>query len=103
MPSKTPLPLSATQEAQVRDVYYARVRGLCAEEIRAFAECAKNRTITANWKCKAQRGQMNSCMVSHATQEEFDRAREDWFRLRLEKQRLRREALERGEIPTVQL
>ncbi|RPB23815.1 hypothetical protein L211DRAFT_223315 [Terfezia boudieri ATCC MYA-4762] len=36
MPSKTPLPLSATQEAQVRDVYYARVRGLCAEEIRGL-------------------------------------------------------------------
>lgn len=36
MPSKNPLPLSATQEAQVRDVYYARVRGLCAEEIKGL-------------------------------------------------------------------
>src|SRR5436305_3326117 len=34
MPSRNPLPLSATQEMQVRDLYYARVRGYCADEIR---------------------------------------------------------------------
>lgn len=32
--SKNPLPLSAYQEGQVRDLYYARVRGICAEEIK---------------------------------------------------------------------
>ena len=35
-PSRNPLPLSATQEAQVRGVYYARVRALCAKEINGF-------------------------------------------------------------------
>lgn len=35
-PSRNPLPLSATQEAQVRDVYYSRVRALCAKEINGF-------------------------------------------------------------------
>lgn len=34
IPSKNPLPLSAYQEGQVRDLYYARVRGLCAKEIK---------------------------------------------------------------------
>jgi hypothetical protein len=34
VPSRNPLPLSASQEAQVRDIYYARVRNLCAEEIK---------------------------------------------------------------------
>lgn len=33
-PSPNPLPLSATQEQQVRDLYYKRVRGYCAEEIK---------------------------------------------------------------------
>ena len=34
VPSRNPLPLSASQESQVRDIYYARVRKNCAEEIK---------------------------------------------------------------------
>jgi COX assembly mitochondrial protein 1 len=37
VPSRNPLPLSASQEAQVRDVFYARVRKQCDEEIRGTA------------------------------------------------------------------
>ncbi|EEQ89811.1 uncharacterized protein BDCG_04931 [Blastomyces dermatitidis ER-3] len=33
---RNPLPLSATQEAQVRDIYYKRVRGYCAPEIKEW-------------------------------------------------------------------
>lgn len=32
---------------------------------------------------------MNSCMTRHATQEEYDIAREEWFALRIERQRQR--------------
>lgn len=32
---------------------------------------------------------MNSCMKEHATQAEYDAAREEWFALRLERQRAR--------------
>jgi COX assembly mitochondrial protein 1 len=31
---RNPLPLSAGQEAQVKDIYYRRVRGRCAQEIK---------------------------------------------------------------------
>ena len=31
-----PLPLSAAQEAQVKDIYYKRVRGHCAQEIKGM-------------------------------------------------------------------
>lgn len=31
---RNPLPLSASQEAQVRDLYYARVRQRCSDEIK---------------------------------------------------------------------
>lgn len=34
LPSRNPLPLSAAQEGQVRDLYYKRVRAHCADEIR---------------------------------------------------------------------
>lgn len=34
MPSRNPLPLSAAQEAQVRELYHSRVRGYCAAEIK---------------------------------------------------------------------
>ncbi len=34
---------------------------------------------------------MNSCMVEHATQQNQDAAREEWFATRLERQRLREE------------
>lgn len=34
MPSRNPLPLSASQEAQIRDIYHKRVRSACAPEIK---------------------------------------------------------------------
>ncbi|KAI9885861.1 MAG: hypothetical protein M1823_002340 [Watsoniomyces obsoletus] len=91
MPSRNPMPLSASQEAQVRDVYYARVRGHCAAEIKRFAECASNRTFTATWMCRTERLAMNTCMVAHATLQEQDAAREEWFALRMVRRREREE------------
>ncbi|SLM37941.1 Cytochrome c oxidase biogenesis protein Cmc1-like [Lasallia pustulata] len=98
LPSRNPLPLSAAQEGQVRDLYYKRVRGKCANEIRDFASCAMNRTISATWACRSERLAMNSCMVLHATQQEQDAAREEWFatidvraRQRAEKEKKRKE------------
>lgn len=117
---RSPLPLSAAQEAQVKDIYYKRVRGHCAREIRGrsrfyfplptydnyrlhqprsspltgfseFAECAVGRTISATWICRDQRLSMNSCMVAHATRAEEDAAREEWFSSR-EERRKKREA-----------
>ncbi|KAL4970483.1 uncharacterized protein BDV14DRAFT_44430 [Aspergillus stella-maris] len=94
---RNPLPLSATQEAEVKQLYYKRVRALCAPEIKAFAECAVNRTVTATWVCRAQRLAMNSCMVEHAKPEEEDKAREEWFAGHEERRRLKNEELERVE------
>ena len=37
LPSRNPLPLSSAQEAQVNELYYKRVRNLCASEIRGIA------------------------------------------------------------------
>ena len=98
IPSRHPLPLSSAQEAQVKELYYKRVRGKCANEIRGtqdicfflfeaaflirrldFASCATNRTISATWACRKQRLVMNSCMVQYASQKEQDAAREEWF------------------------
>ncbi|KAL4997883.1 cytochrome c oxidase biogenesis protein Cmc1 like-domain-containing protein [Aspergillus recurvatus] len=94
---RNPLPLSAAQEAEVKQLYYKRVRALCAPEIKAFAECAVNRTVTATWVCRAQRLAMNSCMVEHAKPEEEDRAREEWFASHEERRRAKQEELERVE------
>ena len=33
-PSRNPLPLSASQESQVRELYHKRVRNKCADEVR---------------------------------------------------------------------
>ncbi|KAI5287807.1 hypothetical protein KEM54_005719 [Ascosphaera aggregata] len=86
---KAPMPLSAFQESEVQKVYHKRVRDQCAEEIKAFAECAMNRTVTATWICRDKRLAMNSCMLSHASREEEDRAREQWFAEKEEKRRQR--------------
>ncbi|OXV05928.1 hypothetical protein Egran_06303 [Elaphomyces granulatus] len=88
---RNPLPLSAAQEAQVKQLYYKRVRGYCAAEIKAFAECAVNRTVTATWVCRQQRLAMNGCMLAHAKPEEEDRAREEWFAGRETRRRQREE------------
>ncbi|OWP02275.1 hypothetical protein B2J93_1237 [Marssonina coronariae] len=95
MPSRNPLPLSSGQEAQVRELYHARVRGYCAAEIKSFADCALGRTFTAPFRCRPQNRAMNSCMVAHATQAEQDAAREEWFGLRLKRQREREAKEER--------
>ncbi|KAK4229116.1 cytochrome c oxidase biogenesis protein [Podospora fimiseda] len=87
IPSRNPLPLSASQEAQVRDIFYARVRSRCSEEIKAFAQCAMGRTFTAGFFCSEPKRIMNSCMKLHATPEEQDSAREEWFAKRMERQR----------------
>ncbi|KAL3422134.1 hypothetical protein PVAG01_06290 [Phlyctema vagabunda] len=87
MPSRNPLPLSSGQEAAVREVYHARVRGYCAAEIKQFADCALGKTFSVPWKCRQENRIMNNCMISHATQDEQDRAREEWFALRLKRQR----------------
>ncbi|KAH8432240.1 uncharacterized protein LDX57_009879 [Aspergillus melleus] len=90
---RNPLPLSAAQESEVKQIYYKRVRALCAPEIKAFAECAVNRTVTATWVCRTQRLAMNSCMVAHAKPEEEDRAREEWFATHEERKRAKEEEL----------
>ncbi|CBF88767.1 hypothetical protein AN0795.2 [Aspergillus nidulans FGSC A4] len=94
---RNPLPLSAAQEAEVKQLYYKRVRAYCAPEIKAFAECAVNRTVTATWVCRAQRLAMNSCMIEHAKPEEEDRAREEWFASHEERRRAKLEEQERVE------
>ncbi|KAJ5204757.1 uncharacterized protein N7498_005636 [Penicillium cinerascens] len=95
---RNPLPLSAAQEQEVKKLYYKRVRSHCAPEIKAFAECAVNRTVTATWVCRQQRLAMNSCMVAHANnREEEDRAREEWFATYEERKRAKEEDLERVE------
>ncbi|KAI9761327.1 MAG: Transcription initiation factor TFIID subunit 9 [Chaenotheca gracillima] len=85
--STNPMPLSSAQEQQVRDLYYKRVRGYCADEIREFAKCAENRTFTATWVCRSERLAMNSCMVGHATRDEEDRARAEWFTTRSQRKK----------------
>ncbi|KAJ0420488.1 cytochrome c oxidase biogenesis protein Cmc1 like-domain-containing protein [Aspergillus carlsbadensis] len=94
---RNPLPLSAAQEAEVKQLYYKRVRSHCAPEIKAFAECAVNRTVTATWVCRTQRLAMNSCMVAHAKPEEEDRAREEWFATHGERRKAKDEELAKTE------
>ncbi|KAL8702367.1 MAG: hypothetical protein Q9224_000014 [Gallowayella concinna] len=91
--SRNPIPLSASQESQVRELYYKRVREYCTDEIRDFAACAMNRTFSATWVCRQQRLAMKNCMKSHATQEEQDAAREEWFAT-MDDRRKEREAKE---------
>ncbi|PVH92251.1 hypothetical protein DM02DRAFT_605576 [Periconia macrospinosa] len=86
-----PTPLSAPQEQQVRDLYYANVRSKCADEIAAFAACATGRTITLAWACRAQKLTMNSCMLQYQGQDELDRARAQWFQLAGERREKREE------------
>ncbi|KAE8151039.1 cytochrome c oxidase biogenesis protein Cmc1 like-domain-containing protein [Aspergillus avenaceus] len=94
---RNPLPLSATQEQEVKRIFHKRVRAHCAEEIKAFAQCAVNRTVTATWVCRNQRLTMNSCMLAHAKPEEEDRAREEWFATHEERRREKEEETRRVE------
>ncbi|KAF5682316.1 cytochrome c oxidase biogenesis [Fusarium denticulatum] len=79
VPSRNPLPLSASQEAQV----------MITNNPPAFAACALGRTFTVSFACRAEHRSMNSCMKLHATQSAHDEAREEWFALRIERQRER--------------
>lgn len=121
-PSRSPLPLSASQESQVRELYYKRVRQKCADEVRGthisphssihtpthtqhplidrsltpapdFAACATARTFTATLFCRKEQKAMNNCMMRFATQEEQDKARAEWFAT-VEERRVERERRE---------
>ncbi|KAI8414017.1 hypothetical protein FOFC_07308 [Fusarium oxysporum] len=49
VPSRNPLPLSASQEAQVRDIFYQKVRKECADEIKGTSPTS---TSTTNFNPK---------------------------------------------------
>ncbi|CAG9936571.1 unnamed protein product [Clonostachys rosea f. rosea IK726] len=68
VPSRNPLPLSASQESQVRDIYYARVRNLCSDEIKVPRAAPRDELVPDPVR---------------------DAAREEWFAMRLERQRER--------------
>jgi COX assembly protein 1 len=55
----------------------------------AFAACALGRTFTVSFACRAEHRVMNNCMKLHATAEEHDAAREEWFAMRMERHRQR--------------
>ncbi len=76
---RNPLPLSPTQEQEVRRLYHERARRRCATVIKDFADCARGRTVSVAWHCKDQHLAMNSCMMQYATKAEEDAAREEWF------------------------
>ncbi|PLB35301.1 uncharacterized protein BDW47DRAFT_110604 [Aspergillus candidus] len=94
---RNPMPLSAAQESEVKQMFYKRVRSHCADEIKAFAQCAVNRTVTATWLCRSERLAMNGCMLEHAKPEEEDRAREEWFATHGERRRKKEEETRRVE------
>lgn len=68
-------------KSEVLPIYFLFI-GVGADLTPDFASCALNRTISATWACRPQRLVMNTCMVAHATPEEQDRAREEWFATR---------------------
>ncbi|KAF2197814.1 hypothetical protein GQ43DRAFT_483836 [Delitschia confertaspora ATCC 74209] len=86
-----PTPLSAPQEAQVRELYYRRVKDKCADEIKEFAACALNRTLSMVFACRPQKLAMNHCMLQYQNQESMDAARAEWFALAGERKRQREE------------
>jgi COX assembly protein 1 len=45
VPSRNPLPLSASQEAQVRDIFYQKVRKECADEIKGTSPTTTSITL----------------------------------------------------------
>ncbi|KJX99129.1 hypothetical protein TI39_contig372g00013 [Zymoseptoria brevis] len=93
-PKRSPLPLSASQESQVRELYFKRVRMKCADEVRDFASCCTAHTFTATFSCRSSQKAMNACMLQHATQAEHDAAREEWFNT-IEERKGQREEKER--------
>lgn len=48
MPSRNPLPLSASQEAQVRDIFYDRVRQRCADEIKGMVSLSQEQAFLSS-------------------------------------------------------
>jgi len=91
--SRTPHPLNASQEAEIRELYYKNVRSYCADAIKEFVDCARGRTVSVAWACRSLNRSMNECMKAHATREEQDKARAQWFATRDER-RKEREAKE---------
>ena len=47
--------------------------------------------MSMSWACRDQKQAMQDCMIRHATLEEQDRAREEWFATRLDRARERAE------------
>ena len=48
LPARQPLPLSASQESQVRELYHKRVRNKCADEVRGIHALPFSLRLLAN-------------------------------------------------------
>jgi len=52
-----------------------------------FVECTNVHLVTVNYSCSKQKLAMNSCLRSHGTPKEEDRARAEWHDTVVEKKR----------------
>jgi COX assembly mitochondrial protein 1 len=94
---RNPLPLSPSQESEIRQLYHKRARDRCQPVIKAFAECATGRTVSVAWACKDKQMAMNSCIMQYATKAEEDAAREEWFAGLMARKREKEQAKEKNE------
>lgn len=59
--SSVPILTHRAEDAMRRQLRDVAMRG-CATEIRAFADCAKDKLLSVAWKCHSLNKQVDSCM-----------------------------------------
>ncbi|GAA86702.1 hypothetical protein AKAW_04816 [Aspergillus luchuensis IFO 4308] len=104
---RNPLPLSAAQEAEVKQLYYKRVRSLCAPEIKGENHPPYTPIpIPISFPSSKPKGKVirrmrrqphNNSNMAHAKPEVEDRAREEWFATHEERRKAKEEELAKVE------
>ncbi|GAQ89417.1 hypothetical protein KFL_005190090 [Klebsormidium nitens] len=74
--------LRKKEEEALRSKMKARALKECKTTLTAFAECARGRTISVVWACKAQSREMNECLHQYTNDEVFEQQKQDYMNQR---------------------
>ncbi|ODV88898.1 hypothetical protein CANCADRAFT_45384 [Tortispora caseinolytica NRRL Y-17796] len=72
--------LSPGEKNKILSERSIRARNKCPEELRAFTECARGRSISTVWSCRQTYKDLRDCMAPFLTDEAFDEIYEEFMK-----------------------
>ena len=74
-----PESITKREEEVIRKIMRQAARQECEESVRDFIECARGRTVSVAWKCRAENKKMSKCLIHHTREEELEKRKQQYW------------------------